>query len=496
MDGSSPVAAVIFDLDGVLVDSEAWWDEVRATFARTHDRPWSSDDRAAVMGANSRQWASTIRERLALDLPADEIQRSIVDGVLARYAREPAPAIDGVAEAVRRIAAHHPVAIASSSHPDVIGAALRATGLVEVFAVVVSSDEVEHGKPAPDVYLEAARRLSVPPDRIVVFEDSINGVRAARAAGMRVVLVPNASIPPAPGTDDLADAVVRRIADLDPVTLAPGTARSATVGRATPDRTGAPELPGPPIHPLRRTLRYWLSRSVVWLLARAYVRLRVDGREHLPAGPAVYCFNHLNWADPFVLMATLPFRPRLYFFGPKEENMAAGGRNRLMLWTGSAVPYRRGKNDLLEATRRVRAVFAAGGVLAIAGEGRIHTGEAELLPLNEGAAYFALRSGVPIVPLAINGTSWLRLGRRVRIRIGEPIATSGRPTREAVAALTDETRARLHELVSGHPDYRPPGPFGRWLTELFNDWTEGERPPASGILQARTVEPETVKPEP
>lgn len=490
MDGTPPVGAVIFDLDGVLVDSEAWWDEVRAEFARAHDRPWSAADRDAVMGANSRQWAATIRERLALDQSADEIQRSIVDGVLGRYAREPAPMIDGVAEAVRRIAAHRPVAIASSSHPEVIDAALRATGLADVFAVVVSSDEVEDGKPAPDVYLEAARRLSVAPDRIVVFEDSINGVRAARSAGMRVVLVPNASIPPAPGAGDLADIVVARIADLDPVTLVPST--SSASGRATSARPAAAgaELPGPPIHPWRRTVRYWLSRTVVWLLARAYVRLRVEGREHLPAGPAVYCFNHLNWADPFVLMATLPFRPRLYFFGPKEENMSAGGRNRLMLWTGTAVPYRPGKNDLLEATRRVRAVFAAGGVLAIAGEGRIHAGEAELLPLNEGAAYFALRSGVPIVPLAINGTSWLRLGRRVRIRIGEPIATSGRPTREAVAALTEETWARLHDLVAMHPDYRPPGPFGRWLTELFNDWPEGERPVASGILRAQGGKPE------
>ena len=492
MDGPAPVAAVIFDLDGVLVDSEAWWDEVRAAFARSHGKPWSADDRDAVMGANSRQWASTIRERLGLDLPVDEVQRSIVDGVLARYAHEPAPAIDGVAEAVRRIAARHRVAIASSSHPEVIAAALRATGLTDVFAVVVSSDEVAHGKPAPDVYLEASRRLSVSPEQTVVIEDSINGIRAARAAGMRVVLVPNASIPPALGTDRLADAVVNRIADLDPQTLAPRTGASTTFGRTTVDRVGAPapELPGPPIHPLRRTLRYWLSRSAVWLLARAYVRLRVDGREHLPRGPAVYCFNHLNWVDPFVLMATLPFRPRLYFFGPKEENMGAGGRNRLMLWTGAAVPYRPGKNDLLDATRRVRAVFAAGGVLAIASEGRIHAGEAELLPLNEGAAYFAIRSGVPIVPLAINGTSWLRLGRRVRIRIGAPIVPSGRPTREAVAALTEETWSRLHELVSGQPDYRPPGPFGRWLTELFNDWPEGERPPTSGILRAGTLKPE------
>ena len=181
----------------------------------------------------------------------------------------------------------------------------------------------------------------------------------------------------------------------------------------------APRLPGAPIHPIRRTIRYWVSRVVAWLVIRAYLRPRLEDRERLPAGPAIYCFNHMNWADPFVLMAILPFRPRLYFFGPKEEDMAVGGRNRLMSWTRATVPYRPGKNDLLDATRRVSAVLASGGVLAIAGEGRIHASENELLPLQEGPAYFALRSGVQLVPIAISGTSWLRLGRRVTVSVGE-----------------------------------------------------------------------------
>jgi len=127
--------------------------------------------------------------------------------------------VDGAIETVHRIAADRPVAIGSSSHPAVIAAALAATGLTDTFGVVVSSDEVEHGKPAPDVYLEVARRLGVAPASALVVEDSRNGVLAAKAAGMTVVLVPNHSVPPLPGTAELADLVLDRLADLDPDTV-------------------------------------------------------------------------------------------------------------------------------------------------------------------------------------------------------------------------------------------------------------------------------------
>jgi 1-acyl-sn-glycerol-3-phosphate acyltransferase len=222
--------------------------------------------------------------------------------------------------------------------------------------------------------------------------------------------------------------------------------------------------------------RYLFARVLSKIVVNVYVRLRVEGRERLPAGPVVYCFSHLNWTDPFILMASLPVRPRLYFFGPKERDMRVGGRNRVMAWFGTTVPYKPDNEDLFDATRRVHAVFATGGALAIAGEGRIHAGESALLPLEDGPAYFAIRSGVPIVPVAINGTSWLRFGRRVRVRIGDPIPASGRPTRESIAALTASSWSALHALVADHPDFPPPGPFGRWLTEQFNDWPEGSRP--------------------
>lgn len=156
--------------------------------------------------------------------------------------------------------------------------------------------------------------------------------------------------------------------------------------------------------------------------------------------------------------------------------MTVGGKNRLMTVTGVAVPYKPARTDLLDTTRRVAAVFAGGGSLAIAAEGQIHAHEAEIHPLNEGVAYFALRAAVPIVPVAINGSTWLCLGRHVRVSIGDPIDVAGRPTREAVAEVTARAHAALVELSAGYPDPPEPGPFGRWLTELNNEWPGGPRP--------------------
>ncbi len=210
--------AVLFDLDGVLVDTEPWWNEVRAAFARDHDRPWGPDDQHAVMGGNSREWAAVMRERLDLPhLGQDAIQDAIVAGVVGMYrAAEVLPLMPGAAETVRRVAATHPVAIASSAHRAVIEAAVDALGLHGVLDEIVSSDDVAAGKPDPAVYLLAAARLGVEPARCLVVEDSVNGVRAGKAAGMTVALVPNPSVPPARGALELADLVLDRITDLDP----------------------------------------------------------------------------------------------------------------------------------------------------------------------------------------------------------------------------------------------------------------------------------------
>jgi 1-acyl-sn-glycerol-3-phosphate acyltransferase len=225
----------------------------------------------------------------------------------------------------------------------------------------------------------------------------------------------------------------------------------------------------------RLTVRYWLVRSVLWVVVRTIVRLRVDGLERLPSGPAMLCLNHLSWADPILVIASMPGRPRLHFFGPRETDMTIGGRNRLMTWVGTGVPFRPAKDDLVAAARRVAELFASGRRLAIFAEGRIHAVEGELLPLEDGAVHLALRSGVPIVPVAILGSSWLGVGRTVRVVIGEPITASGRPSRRHVEAVTAQVWCALFELTRDTPRRPPPGRFGRWLTERFNDWPEGSR---------------------
>lgn len=211
--------AVLFDMDGVLVDSEHRWNDVRAQFAADRGRPWGIDDQHAVMGANSAQWSRIMRDRLGLDEPPEEIEAAIVAGVVEQFRLGRVEVIAGAPDAVRRIAAGLPVAIASSAHADVIAAGIGALGLHGVFGAVASSDEVAHGKPEPDVYLLAARRLGVAPERCLVVEDSVNGVRAGKAAGALVVLIPNANVPPTPAAFEAADLVVARLGDLDPERL-------------------------------------------------------------------------------------------------------------------------------------------------------------------------------------------------------------------------------------------------------------------------------------
>ena len=214
------IKAVLFDLDGVLVDTEIWWDEARLAFAESQGRAWTEADRAAIMGSNTRQWRALMRDRLDLAIPEADIERAVIGAMLTRYADEGPPVIGDAVSVVRRLGRRYSLAVASSAPPQIIEAALLGMGLRDAFAAVASSDEVPFGKPAPDVYLLAARRLGVAPATCLVVEDSLNGVLAALAASMPVVLIPNASIPPAPGAREAATLEVASLRDVDPEQLA------------------------------------------------------------------------------------------------------------------------------------------------------------------------------------------------------------------------------------------------------------------------------------
>lgn len=207
------IEAVVFDLDGVIVDSEQVWDDVREQLVRERGGRWHGGAQAAMMGMSSPEWSRYLHDELGLAESPEEINDEVVRRMLARY-REDLPLLEGAVDAVRRLAAEFPLAVASSSNRPLIEAVLERAGIAELFAAVVSSEEVARGKPAPDVYLEAARLLGVEPERCAAVEDSSNGLRAAHAAGMRVLALPNPHYPPAPEAVALADALVRSAHEL------------------------------------------------------------------------------------------------------------------------------------------------------------------------------------------------------------------------------------------------------------------------------------------
>ena len=207
------IEAVVFDLDGVIVDSEQVWDAVREEYARETDATYTDRATRDMMGMSSVEWSRYMADELGVPGTPEEINAEIVARMLARYGEEP-PLIDGAVEAVQLAATRWPLAIASSSNPELIEVVLRAAGLRDLFPVTVSSQEVARGKPAPDVYLEAADRLGVDSGSCAAVEDSHNGIRSAKAAGMRVVAVPNSHFPPDDEALALADAVAPSVSAL------------------------------------------------------------------------------------------------------------------------------------------------------------------------------------------------------------------------------------------------------------------------------------------
>jgi HAD superfamily hydrolase (TIGR01509 family) len=199
--------AVVFDLDGVLLRSEEVWDAVRERYVRERGGRYDEEVQRAMMGMSAPEWSRFLHEEAGVPEGADEINGEVVRRMLEAYRRE-LPLLPGAVEAVRRTAAAFPLALASSSNREVFEAVLEIAGLADCFRATVSSEEVERGKPAPDVYLEAARRLGVAPERCAAVEDSHAGIRSAHAAGMRVIAIPNAAYPPDDEALELADAVV------------------------------------------------------------------------------------------------------------------------------------------------------------------------------------------------------------------------------------------------------------------------------------------------
>jgi HAD superfamily hydrolase (TIGR01509 family) len=213
------IDAVVFDLDGLLIETEEIWDEVREALVRERGGRWTDSAQRDMMGMSSTEWARYLHEMLGLREAPAELNRLVVGRMAERY-REHLPLLPGAVEAVQRLAAHWPLAVASSSNRPLIDLVLELSGLAPLFQATVSSEEVARGKPAPDVYLEAARRLGVEPRGAAAVEDSQAGIGAARAAGMRVVAIPNRSFRPSEEAVASADVVLNSLDELTPAAVA------------------------------------------------------------------------------------------------------------------------------------------------------------------------------------------------------------------------------------------------------------------------------------
>jgi HAD superfamily hydrolase (TIGR01509 family) len=209
------IEAVVFDLDGVLIQSEEVWDAVRKRYVVDRGGRYDAEVQRAMMGMSAPEWSRYLHDEAGVPESPETINREVVEAMLEAYRRE-LPLLPGAVEAVRRTAAVFPLGLASSSNREIFEEVLQLTGLTDCFRATVSAEEVEHGKPAPDVYLEAARRLHVAPERCTAVEDSNAGIRSAKAAAMRVIAIPNASYPPDEETLALANVTIASLDQLTP----------------------------------------------------------------------------------------------------------------------------------------------------------------------------------------------------------------------------------------------------------------------------------------
>jgi HAD superfamily hydrolase (TIGR01509 family) len=210
-----PVAAVIFDLDGVLIDSERPWESARRKLALESGGRWPDDAQASMMGMSSPEWTRWMHDELDVPLEPDEIFRAVTAELSGVYRAE-LPLLPGARNAVEALAGRWPLAMASSSSRILIDLVLELAGLRPLFRASVSSEEVARGKPAPDVYVAAAQQLGVKPADCVAVEDSTNGIKAGVAAGMRVIAIPERDFPPSPEALELAAVRIESLAELTP----------------------------------------------------------------------------------------------------------------------------------------------------------------------------------------------------------------------------------------------------------------------------------------
>jgi HAD superfamily hydrolase (TIGR01509 family) len=213
------ISAIVLDLDGVIVDTEEVWDRERKAYVNAHGGAWKDGATRAMQGMSSAEWSAYLADELGAEGEPSEISAAVAAGVVAEIDRE-LPLLPGAIRAVNALAHEYLLALASSANREVIDAVLDAASLTERFGATVSSEEVERGKPAPDVYLEAAERIGVDPRRCAAVEDSSNGLRAAHAAGMIVIATPNHAFPPAPDALALARVVVDGIREVTPELVA------------------------------------------------------------------------------------------------------------------------------------------------------------------------------------------------------------------------------------------------------------------------------------
>jgi HAD superfamily hydrolase (TIGR01509 family) len=212
------IEAVIFDLDGVIVDSEHVWDAAREALARERGGRWHEGAQRDMMGMSSTEWSRYMHDVIGLRDPPEEISAEVVRRLEATY-REELPLIAGAREAVARMAERWPLGVASSSNRPIIDLVLDLGALDRFFRATASSEEVPRGKPSPDVYLEVARRLGVDPEKTAAIEDSHNGIMSAKAAGMRVIAIPNERFPPEEEAISEADVVLASISELTPAVV-------------------------------------------------------------------------------------------------------------------------------------------------------------------------------------------------------------------------------------------------------------------------------------